>query len=285
MKIGFAYTMLTPENMAIVKAAHAQGVELAMLNDEKESISLEGLPAGFEQAACLLARGSSLTRSLCISHLFELHGVPVVNSHYAQKICGDKVICSAVLAKAGIPTPKVKVAFSEKAALLAVGQMGYPCVIKPPVGSWGRMVCKITDKHAAEAVISLKSTLGGYVDRVYYVQEHVEKPGRDIRVFLVGDEIAFSVCRSAKEGAFLTNLSAGGTASEFALTADMEEAVHEVGDMLGSGVYGIDLIEDGKGGFFVLEVNHAPEFSKSSGPKINQVAEKIVQFAVSKGKK
>ncbi len=158
-------------------------------------------------------------------------------------------------------------------------------MIKTPVGSYGWMVCKITERHAAEAVVSLKSTLGGYADKVYYVQEYVDKPGRDIRVFLVGDEIAFSVCRQAKEGAFLTNLNAGGSASEFALPAEMKEAVHKVGGMLGDGIYGIDIIEDGKGGFCVLEVNHAPEFSKSSGKKIGEVAGKIVQFAVSQAKK
>ena len=107
--------------------------------------------------------------------------------------------------------------------------MGYPCVIKPPVGSWGRMVCKVTDRHSAEAVIGLKGTLGGYADKVYYVQEHIEKPGRDIRVFLIGEEIAFAVSRNAKEGAFLTNLNAGGSATEFALTGEMEETVHKVG--------------------------------------------------------
>ncbi len=285
MKIGFAYTMMTPENLAIRAAAASEGVELAMLNDEKEMLSLDALPAALGDVTCTLDRSSAFSRSLCISYLFELHGMHVVNSHEAQRICGDKVLCSAALAKAGIRTPKVKVAFSSASALDAVEEMGYPCVIKPPVGSWGRMVCKITDRHAAEAVISLKSTLGGYADKVYYVQEYVDKPGRDIRTFLIGDEIAFSVCRKAKEGAFLTNLNAGGSASEFALGAEMEEAVHKVGDMLGDGIYGIDLIENGKGGFFVLEVNHAPEFSKSAGAKIGKVAKKIVQFAAGKAKR
>ncbi len=285
MKIGFAYTMLTPENLAIRKAAAEQGVELAMLNDEQESLELGELPAGLEGVSCVLDRSSAYSRSLCISYLLELQGVEVVNSHSAQKICGDKVLCSAALAKAGIPTPKVKVAFSEKAALEAVESMGYPCVIKPPVGSWGRMVCKITDRHAAEAVVGLKGALGHYTDKVYYIQEYVEKPNRDIRVFLVGNEVALSVCRSAKEGAFLTNLNAGGSASGFELTGEMKEIVHKVGGMLGQGIYGVDLIE-GKGGeCFVLEVNHAPEFSKSAGSRIGEVAEKIVQFAVAKAKK
>ncbi len=282
--IGFAYTLLTPENLAIKKAAESAGVNLVMLNDEQMQHPLESkkLADGFDT---LLARSSSFTRSLYLSYLHELHGGLSINSHQAQSICGDKVLCSAVLEKAHIPTPKVVVAFSAPSALAATKTIGYPCVIKPPVGSWGRMVCKINDTAAAEAVISLKSHLGHYTDKIYYVQQHIDKPGRDIRVFLVGDEIAYSVYRHASEpSAFLTNLNAGAKPEHFALPANMTEVVHKVGDCLGSGIYGIDLIEDASGGFYVLEVNHAPEFSKASGPKINEVASKIVSFAASRTK-
>jgi [lysine-biosynthesis-protein LysW]--L-2-aminoadipate ligase len=283
--IGFAYTLLTPENMAIKKAAEEAGVPLVMLNDEQLQHPLQSprLAQGFD---CLLARSSSFTRSLYLSYLHELHGGLTINSHQAQSICGDKVLCTAVLEKAGIPTPKVTIAFSASAALAAANAIGYPCVIKPPVGSWGRMVCKINDSAAAEAVISLKSHLGHYTDKIYYVQQHIDKPDRDIRVFLVGDEIVYSVYRHASEpAAFLTNLNAGAKPELFTLPVDMAETVQRVGDQLGSGIYGIDLIEDKSGRFYVLEVNHAPEFSKASGPKINEVASKIISFAASKAKK
>ena len=280
--IGLAYTMLTPENMAIKSALKQAGAEAVLINDERELFMLHGLSEKHLGMASLLCRSSSLSRSLCFSYLFEQHGVYAINSHASQQVCGDKVLCSAKLSKAGISTPKVALAFSAQSALEAADGMGYPCVIKPPIGSWGRMVCKIPDRECAEAVVSLKSTLGHFSDKIYYVQEYVDKPGRDIRVLLVGDEIALSVCRNAPQpGAFLTNLNAGGTASEFPLPSDMAEAVHKVGDLLGSGIYGIDLIEDKQGGFFVLEVNHSPEFSKSSGAKIGGVAQKIAGFAIS----
>jgi [lysine-biosynthesis-protein LysW]---L-2-aminoadipate ligase len=285
-KIGLAYTMLTPENAAIKSALEGTGAEVVLINDERELFMLHSLSEKHRGLDALLCRSSSFSRSLCVSYLFEQHGILAVNSYASQQVCGDKVLCSARLSSAGIPTPKVALAFSVKSALAAADGMGYPCVIKPPIGSWGRMVFKITDHECAEAVISLKSTLGHFTDKIYYVQEYVDKPGRDIRVLLVGDEIALSVCRNAPAPeAFLTNLNAGGTASEFSLTSEMAEAVHKAGDLLGRGIYGIDLIEDKQGGFSVLEVNHSPEFSKSSGSKINLVAQKIAAFALTSAKK
>lgn len=319
LSLGFQYTMLTVENLAIRSAAERSGAKLSFINDEQELFPLNGgpltgmgaagpkdFPEGDKGAApifaasttnrspsgpslsdldVLLARSSSLTRSMYVAYLAEASGVAVVNSYTAQKICGDKALCSTLLSKAKIPTPNVLLAFSPKAALAAVEKMGYPCVIKPPVGSWGRMVCKITDKHAADAVISLKDSLGSYTDKVYYVQQYVDKPARDIRVFVVGGETVYSVYRHAShEDMFVTNLNAGAISEEFQLPADMAEVVSKVSDVLGLGIYGIDIVEEKSGGFSVLEVNHAPEFSKAVKNKIPQVADKIVQFALAQAK-
>ena len=283
-KIGLAYTLFTPENATLKCALANEGAEVLLVNDESALFSLDSLAASHSELGCLLCRSSSLSRSLCISYLFEQQGVKTLNSHAAQSLCGDKVLSSAKLSSAGIPTPKVLLAFSANSALAAADKMGYPCVIKPPIGSWGRMVCKVQDKECAEAVVSLKSTLGHFTDKIYYVQEHIDKPGHDIRVLLVGDEIVLSVSRHFKQGGFLTNLSSGGTAQEFPLSSEMQETAHKVGELLGSGIYGIDFIEDKQGNYFVLEVNHAPEFSKSSGTKIGEVAKKIAQFAIASAK-
>jgi len=285
MEIGLAYTMLTPENASIRAALQSEGAAVAEINDERESFPLDGLSGAHKGVGSLLCRSSSFSRSLCLSYVFERNGVAAINSHAAQQVCGDKVLCSSALASAGIPTPKVSMAFSQASALQAVEAMGYPCVVKPPVGSWGRMVYKVTDRACAEAVVGLKAALGHYTDKIYYVQEYVDKPGRDIRVLLVGGEIALSICRTASSpGAFLTNLNAGGKASEFPLPPEMQEAAHKVGALLGSGIYGIDFIEGKEGGFYVLEVNHAPEFSKSAGADIGRVARKIAQFAIASAK-
>ncbi len=286
-KLGLVCTMLTPENMAIKKAAEAAGAQLSIIRDEQAPFSLHGEPS-LSNLDVILARSSSFTRSLYLSRLAEYAGVPTINSSSAQSLCGDKALTSAFLMQKNIPTPKVLLAFSPSSALQAVEQMGYPCVIKPPVGSWGRMVCKISDKHAAEAVVGLKDSLGHYTDKVYYVQEYVDKPQRDIRVFVVGDEVAFSIYRKISEtssSSFITNLNHGGAAEEFSMTDEMAELVHRTASCFGAGIYGVDLIEYPDGHAAVLEVNHAPEFSKSAGEKAGQVAEKIVKFALAKAKK
>jgi [lysine-biosynthesis-protein LysW]--L-2-aminoadipate ligase len=285
VKLGLAYTMMTPENMALKAALAGTGAEVVLVSDEHEQFDVHQPAEKHGEVDALLCRSSSLTRSLCLSYILESQGVNTINTHSAQQICGDKAMCSALLAKAGIPTPKVALAFSAQSALAAADKMGYPCVIKPPVGSWGRMVHKIHDRACAEAVVSLKSQLGHYTDKIYYIQEYIDKPDSDIRVLLVGDEIALSVCRKAsKPGEFITNLHAGATAEHFELPSDMAQTAQKVGDLLGLGIYGIDFVQ-GKGGeFYVLEVNHAPEFSKSAGASKGKVAEKIAQFAYARAK-
>ena len=285
-KLGLVCTMFTPENMAIRTAAEGAGVELAIIRDEQAPFLLSGEPA-FNNLDVLLARSSSFTRSVYLSKLAESAGVISVNSSSAQQLCGDKALTSAFLMQKGIPTPKVLLAFSPASALQAIESIGYPCVIKPPVGSWGRMVCKVNDKSAAHAVVSLKDSLGHYTDKVYYVQEFVDKPQRDIRVFVVGDEVQFAIYRKITDGdehEFITNLNHGGAAEVFNLTPDMQELVSKTVHSLGAGTYGIDLIEYPDGHPAVLEVNHAPEFSKSSGAKMPQVADAIIKFAVSQAK-
>ncbi|VVB56738.1 Alpha-aminoadipate--LysW ligase LysX [uncultured archaeon] len=284
--LGLICTMLTPENMALKSAAEASGASLKIIRDEQQAYLLAG-DSIFNGLNVALARSSSFTRSVYLSKLAEEAGVPVINTSHAQSLCGDKALTSAFLMKKGISTPKVLLAFSPASALQAIESIGYPAIIKPPVGSWGRMVCKVNDRHAAEAVVSLKDSLGHYTDKVYYVQEYVDKPQRDIRVFVVGDEVAFSIYRKISESSstsFITNLNHGGTAEPFELTPEMKELVSKTVSALGAGIYGIDLIEYPDGRLGVLEVNHAPEFSKSAGPNTPRVAEKIVQFALAQAR-
>lgn len=284
-KLALVCTMLTPENMALKKAAEAAGAEPVLIRDEQIAIDLANPAAIFSGASSLLARSSSFTRSVYLSTLAESAGVVSINSSAAQSLCGDKALTSAHLLKKGITTPAVQLAFSPAAALEAAKRIGYPCVIKPPVGSWGRMVYRVNDEAAAQAVVSLKDALGHYTDKVYYVQQFVDKPQRDIRVFAIGEQVAFSIYRHAPTPAtFLTNLNAGGSAEFFALSSEMAELVHRTTGCLDPGIYGIDLIEYSDGRVGVLEVNHAPEFSKSAGPKTEEVAKAVVQFALKQAK-
>jgi [lysine-biosynthesis-protein LysW]---L-2-aminoadipate ligase len=135
-------------------------------------------------------------------------GIPTVNMANVAAVCGDKLATSAALARAGVPQPNVQIAFTVEAALEAIESMGYPVVLKPVVGSWGRLVSRINDRDAAEAILEHKSTLGSYQHSVFYIQEHIQKPGRDIRAVVIGDQVVCAIYRNSEH--WITNTARGG---------------------------------------------------------------------------
>ncbi|MDF3016050.1 MAG: lysine biosynthesis enzyme LysX [Thermomicrobiales bacterium] len=144
----------------------------------------------------------------CINHLRALYtlrvlndwGVPTVNSYEVANICGDKLLTSTELERAGIPTPRTLIAFTPESALEACEEIGYPVVMKPAVGSWGRLLARVNDRDAAEALLEHKVTLGSFHHGAFYIQEFVRKPGRDIRTFVVGDETICAIYRDSRLG-------------------------------------------------------------------------------------
>src|SRR3989338_8468438 len=132
MKVGLVRTILSPENASLREALFSLGARVEEINAEREFFAL-GLPHGAHQGMdCVLCRSVSLSRSLALTYALEAAGVPTINSHHSQMVCGDKVLSSSLFSRKGIPTPKVLLAFSSQSALEAVESMGYPCVIKPP---------------------------------------------------------------------------------------------------------------------------------------------------------
>jgi len=166
----------------------------------------------------------------------------VVNSHETADICADKVKNSLALEKAGVPTPATKVAFTKETAMEAIEEFGYPCVLKPVVGSWGRlMAAKIDSESAAEAILEHKATLGHYEHKVFYVQEFVEKPGRDIRVVAIDGEPIAAMVRSSDH--WITNAAKGAEVDPFDVDDEARELVETASDAVGGGLLGVDLME------------------------------------------
>ena len=194
IRIGFLYTRLRLEEKYLLEElAKPSDVEIVRINDGDTFFDINQLA---EPVDLLLERSISYSRGLYISRLFEAHGVPVVNSALVAERCGDKYITSQTLTTNGIPTPRVLMAFDEESALRAVEAIGYPCVMKPVVGSWGRLLAKIENREMAETLIEHKATLG-VNHQVFYIQEYIRKPGRDIRAFVVGEETICAICRSS----------------------------------------------------------------------------------------
>ena len=179
----------------------------------------------------LFERSVSFSRGLYISKIFESYGIPVVNKSSIAEKCGDKYVTSQLLMDNGIKTPRVMMAFSQESAMRAIEEMGYPCVIKPVVGSWARLISKINDRQAAEAVLEHKSTLGGYQHSIFYIQEYIDKPGRDIRAFVVGEEAICAIYRSSEH--WITNTARGGQASNCPLTEEIKDLCRRTAKAIG----------------------------------------------------
>ncbi len=164
-----------------------------------------------------------------------------------------------------MPQPRTALAFTAESALRAIEQMGYPVVLKPVVGSWGRLLARINDRDAAEAVLEHKEVLGSYQHSIFYVQEYVDKPGRDIRS-LRGRRRGHLPPSTARSEHWITNTARGGEASNCPVTAGIAALCGRPPRRSGGGMVALDLLERAEGGLLVTEVNHTMEFRNSIDP-------------------
>ena len=153
--------------------------------------------------------------------------------------------------------------------------MGYPVVLKPAVGSWGRLLAKVNDRDAAEALLEHKTTLGSYQHGIFYIQEYVDKRGRDIRAFVVGDECVAAIYRTSPH--WITNTARGGAASNCPVTPELAELTARAARAVGGGVVALDVFETG-GGLVVNEVNDTMEFKNSVAPTGVDIPGRIVDY-------
>jgi [lysine-biosynthesis-protein LysW]--L-2-aminoadipate ligase len=172
--------------------------------------------------------------------------------------CGDKATTSAALARAGVPQPRNLVAFTPESALEAIECLGYPVVIKPVVGSWGRLLAKINDRDAAESVLEHKAVLGSAQHNIFYIQEYVAKPERDIRAFVLGNETITAMYRRSPH--WITNTARGGGGEICPVTPELADLCGRASQSVGGGVLAVDLIEHPERGLLVNEINHTMEF-------------------------
>jgi len=167
------------------------------------------------------------------------------------------------------------VSFTSDAALETIEEFGYPCVLKPVIGSWGRLMAKIDSKSSAEAILEHKEVLGHYEHKIFYIQEFVEKPGRDLRVLAVDGEPIAGMARSSDH--WITNAATGATTDTFELDDEAREIVATASDAVGGGLLGVDLMETGDG-YTVHEINHTVEFKALEGATDIDVPAKVVDW-------
>src|SRR5579864_6162466 len=270
--IGILCSRVRMEEKSLFEALRRRAIRFERLDEDSVQFPIGGdVPA----ADVVLDRSIHHGRSLYSLMLLNAAGVPTVNRGEVAQICGDKILTSATLAAAGVPIPKTVVTFTREAALDAIEKMGYPVVIKPMVGSWGRLLAKINDRDAAEAVLEHKETLGSYQHGIFYIQEYVRKPERDIRALVIGDRLVGAIYRRADH--WITNTARGGDALPCEPTPTIERLAVGAASAVGGGFLAVDLLEH-RDGMLVNEVNYTPEFRGFNEATWIDVAAQVVEY-------
>jgi [lysine-biosynthesis-protein LysW]--L-2-aminoadipate ligase len=258
IKIGFLHSLIRPEEKLLIKEFQArERVELKMFDDRKLSYNLGKDKFDLD---VVLERCINHSRALHALRLFESAGLKCVNSSKVATICGDKILTSIHLKEHKVPQPEVRIAFTEESTLKAIEEMGYPVVLKPAVGSWGRLLSKVNDRDAAESILEHKATLGTYHHSIFYIQKYIEKNGRDIRSFVIGDKCIAAIYRSSDH--WITNTASGGIAENCPLTDDLKTLSLKAAKAVGGEIVAVDLFETDNG-LLVNEVNYTMEFRNS----------------------
>lgn len=257
VRIGLLYERIRKDEKLLLAELRERGHDVAKIDVRAQQFGIGAAPDALTDIDLVLDRCLAASRSRYAAQFCRSYGIPVVNSPRTAALCADKIKTSLALAMAEIPTPRTVVSFTVDAALQSIERMGYPCILKPPIGSWGRLMAKIDSRNAAEAILEHKATLGSYDHKVFYVQEFVDKPGRDIRVVAVDGEPVAAMSRSADH--WLTNASRGAETAAFEIDDGLATLVGRASDAVGGGLLGVDLMETDVG-YTVHEINHTVEF-------------------------
>jgi [lysine-biosynthesis-protein LysW]--L-2-aminoadipate ligase len=277
-RVGFLMTRLRPEEKLLLEElGRRPQVEIVRILDGETFFDISKSSWDVD---VIFERSISYSRGLYISRIFEAQGVPVINPSIIAERCGDKYITSQILVNNNVPTPRVLMAFDEVSAMAAVDSLGYPCVLKPVVGSWGRLLSKVDDRSAAEAFIEHKAALG-VNHQVFYIQEYIDKPGRDIRAFVIGEEPICAIYRSSDN--WITNTARGGVATNCPITDEIADLCRRAAHAVGGGMLALDLFETDNG-FTINEINHTMEFRNSITTTGVNIPEKMVDYVLAQAK-
>lgn len=278
IKVGFLHSLVRKEEKLLITEFNKRAdVELVMLDDRELSFDLSSRP----DVDVVVERSINHSRALHALRLYQSLGIPCVNSYEVSQTCGDKILTAVALQDNDIPQPAVRIAFTEDSALQAIEEIGYPVVLKPAVGSWGRLLSKVNDRDAAETILEHKTVLGSYHHSIFFIQKYVEKKGRDIRAFVVGDECIAAIYRSSAH--WITNTARGAEASNCPVTPELADLCVNAAKAVGGGVLAIDLFESDDG-LLVNEVNYTMEFRNSIDTTGVNIPDKVIDYVVSCGR-
>src|SRR4051812_7750600 len=278
--VGMLLSRVRVEEKLLLTELERRGVEVVRFDDREFTLDLGAPDPEMVRCHVIVERCINHLRALYSLRVLNDWGVPTVNSYDVANVCGDKLLTSAALERDGVPTPRTIIAFTPESALDACEELGYPVVMKPAVGSWGRLLARVNDRDAAEALLEHKITLGSFHHGAFYIQEFVNKPGRDIRSFVVGDKTICAIYRTSPH--WITNTARGGVATNCPVTDELHSLSQAAANAVGGGVVAIDLFESERG-LLVNEVNYTMEFRNSIDTTGVDIPARIVDYVTAVG--
>ncbi len=279
MKLGLIYDRIRWEEKALANAAEAKGLETNRIDAKEVYLDTDWTPKETQKkfGDIILQRCISYFRGLHTTAFLESKELKVINNMDVALTCGNKLLTTMKLEKAKVPTPRTILSFTEESALKSIETLGYPAVLKPVTGSWGRMVVQLKDKETAQAMLEMRGQMEGSLNQIYYVQEMVQRPPRDIRTIVAGDRIIAAIYRYAADGDWRTNIARGGRGEICKVTKELEDVALRAAKTVGGGLLGVDAMESPRG-ILVHEVNNTVEFKGAASVCSIDIASEIINY-------
>jgi [lysine-biosynthesis-protein LysW]---L-2-aminoadipate ligase len=284
-KVCVIYDKVRFEEKALYQKAKKKGINVQIIDGKTITINTESKRTSLQLGDVVIQRSISHFRGLYLTSCLEFLGFLVINKFKVGQTCGNKLITSLTLARYNVPTPKTHFAFSAESAIELIYKIGFPLVLKPVIGSWGRGVFPIRDQEMANMMVEMREESDSPLARIFYIQEMVRRPPRDLRCIVVGDKVIAAIYRYSAQNEWRTNVSRGGKAEAAPITKELEDIALGAAKAVGGGILGIDLMEDEKRGLLVHEVNNTVEFRGASNVCEADIAGAIIEYALSIAKK
>ncbi|HEY6541021.1 MAG TPA: lysine biosynthesis protein LysX [Ktedonobacteraceae bacterium] len=279
MRLAILTSRIRVEEKLLIRALEQRGIAFDIIDDGELLFDLARPDERWQAYDAVLCRSLSQSRGLAVLHVLENWGIRVFNRAAVTATCNDKLLTTLALLRAGIPTPRALVAFDAQTTIRGIETLGYPAVLKPTIGSWGRLLARINDRDAAEAIIEHQETLGSYQHHIHYAQEYIAKPSRDIRAFVVGDRTICAIYRTSEH--WVTNTARGAVASNCPVTPELDSLCVRAARAVGGGILAIDVLEDPQRGLLVNEINATMEFRNSIAPTGVDIPHMMLDYVLS----
>lgn len=278
MRLAILASRVRVEEKLLIEAMRRRAIDFDLIDDDELLFDLANPDNRWQAYDAVLCRSVSQSRGLAVLTVLEHWGVPVYNTATVTATCNDKLLTTLALLRAHVPTPRTLLAFNAQTAIEGIEQLGYPAVLKPVTGSWGRLLARINDRDAAEAVLEHQETLGSYQHHTHYIQEHIAKPERDIRAFVVGNRTICAIYRTSTH--WVTNTARGAVTTNCPVTPELNELCIRATQAVGGGILAIDLFEDAERGLLVNEINATMEFRNSIAPTGVDIPDEMLTYVL-----